>query len=763
MAVQIGPRIGIDGEDEYRKTIMQLIQQGKTLDAQMRAVGDSFATEAEAQEAAAKKSELLTKRIEAQREQVQLLADMVEKAASATDEDSSQTLKWEEALANATAQLHKLEAGAQDSGDAVEAMGQDMAGASGNALTLGDMIRANVTSEAIIGGFEALAAAAVKVGKALLSTVRESAAFADEVLTLSTNTGLSTDTIQEFQYMAELTDTSVETITGSLINLTKQMDSARSYSNSTADIFAALGVSVLDANENFRDSTAVFYETVNALRAIPNTTERDILSIELLGNSFRELENAINQQGEKGPDAIASQVKAVTKAMDKARTTTNSAGAAFQALGVNVVDPLTGQLRDNETVFYEVIDALGKIPNETERDAASMAIFGKSAQDLNSLIATGSAGIAAFAQEAREMGYVLDSEALSSLGAADDGFQRMQLAAEAAKNQLGLALAPVVTTVSERLVELSQAVDWTAFREMLTGGEIAAIITTISSMIIDELPTIIECGTQLLFALVDGFTESLPNILPTIVNAVLTIAEMLTGPDTILQIIQAAFQIVSALADGLIIAIPDLIQKVPLIMANLLTTIYEFLPTLILCGAQLIGELGLGILQGIVDAVNAMAEVFASIGEIVDEHVTMAQNWGRDLVQNFINGIFAKAAALWNAVKSLAAVIASYLHFSVPEKGPLSDLDQSPKDMVEMYAKGLDANAWRLEDAVAGLATDMSAELVAPPAPAPGGSYNYGGFVINIYGAEGQDEESLADAVMDRIQYAIDAKEAVFA
>ena len=58
---------------------------------------------------------------------------------------------------------------------------------------------------------------------------------------------------------------------------------------------------------------------------------------------------------------------------------------AFQELGVSITDA-SGQLRDRQEVFYEVIDALGRIENVTERDAVAMDIFGRSAQELNPLI-----------------------------------------------------------------------------------------------------------------------------------------------------------------------------------------------------------------------------------------------------------------------------------------------------------------------------------------------------------------------------------------
>ena len=111
MARDIGPRIGIEGEAEYRREINDIIQQAKTLDAEMRSVASAFDEEADAQKRNKAVSEQLAKQIDVQKQRVKLLADMAEKSAKATGETSTETLKWKEALANAKAKLNELENG----------------------------------------------------------------------------------------------------------------------------------------------------------------------------------------------------------------------------------------------------------------------------------------------------------------------------------------------------------------------------------------------------------------------------------------------------------------------------------------------------------------------------------------------------------------------------------------------------------------------------------------------------------------------------
>lgn len=226
-------------------------------------------------------------------------------------------------------------------------------------------------------GIEVAIQAVKRLAEAMVQAVQDAGDYADEILTLSSQTGLATDTLQEFRYMQELLDVSMDTISGSLRKLTNNMQSAATGTGSAYQAFEALGVSVTDAN---------------------------------------------------------------------------------------------GHLRNAEDVFYDVIDALGSMQNETERDAYSMDIFGRSAQDLNPLIEAGSDAIADYAAEAHNMGYVLDNEALESLADMDDSFERVKNQMEAVRNQIIVEMAPAISEMADAFVEWAQSVDWTEVAQDL--GEI---------------------------------------------------------------------------------------------------------------------------------------------------------------------------------------------------------------------------------------------------------------------------------------------------
>lgn len=154
MAREIGPKIGIDGEAEYRREIQDIIQQAKTLDAEMKAVASAFDEEADAQKRNKAVSEQVAKQIEVQKDKIKLLQQMVERSAEATGENSRETNQWKEALANAKTQLNQLENGLE--------------GATKKTSVFGETLKAMLSKEVIMGGLNALKDGIVELSKATL-------------------------------------------------------------------------------------------------------------------------------------------------------------------------------------------------------------------------------------------------------------------------------------------------------------------------------------------------------------------------------------------------------------------------------------------------------------------------------------------------------------------------------------------------------------------------------------------------------------------
>lgn len=136
----------------------------------------------------------------------------------------------------------------------------------------------------------AMSAVAAGAVGGLAAMAVNSAKTADELNTLSKQTGISTEELQKFQYASDLVDVSTEAITGSFNKLKKSMAADN-------DVFAQIGVSVRDMNGELRDADEVFYESLEALSKVQNETERDVLAMELFGKSASELSGIIDDGG----------------------------------------------------------------------------------------------------------------------------------------------------------------------------------------------------------------------------------------------------------------------------------------------------------------------------------------------------------------------------------------------------------------------------------------------------------------------------------
>ena len=136
-----------------------------------------------------------------------------------------------------------------------------------------------------------LSRTAAAIGAGLLGLGYKSITAADDLNTLSEQTGLTTDEIQKMQYASDLVDVSFEDMAGGLKKLKKSM-------TGHADTWEQLGVSVTDANGNMRNATDVFYDTLSALSKVENETERDQLAMELFGKSADQLAGIIDDGGE---------------------------------------------------------------------------------------------------------------------------------------------------------------------------------------------------------------------------------------------------------------------------------------------------------------------------------------------------------------------------------------------------------------------------------------------------------------------------------
>ena len=197
----------------------------------------------------------------------------------------------------------------------------------------------------------------------------KSVVAADDLNTLSKQSGITTEDLQEMQYAADLIDVDTDTIISSLRKLKNNMDSTSAETQAAWD---AIGVSTRDANGELRNSTEVFYETLKALSQISNETERDATAMTLFGKSADELAGIIDDGGEAlrkygdqaqelgyvlDQDTLDS-LNAVNDRIDELKMTLSGNLAKS---GASAVEALAPVIEDVADAISRVLDAIGKM------------------------------------------------------------------------------------------------------------------------------------------------------------------------------------------------------------------------------------------------------------------------------------------------------------------------------------------------------------------------------------------------------------------
>ncbi len=163
-------------------------------------------------------------------------------------------------------------------------------------------------------------------------------------------------------------------------------------------------------------------------------------------------------------DIVDVSSETITGSIQKMKRNMDSTSAdvqeAFARIGVAVEDE-NGNFRDAIDVFYEVLEGLSAVGNETERDTLAMQIFGKSANQLAGIVDDGGRALKQLGDEAQAAGLILSQETLDDLNKVNDTLDRLKAKAQAGFAQLGAKAALKVGDDVERLADRAgEALGW---------------------------------------------------------------------------------------------------------------------------------------------------------------------------------------------------------------------------------------------------------------------------------------------------------------
>lgn len=366
-------------------------------------------------------------------------------------------------------------------------------------------------------------------------------------------------------------------------------------------------------------------------------------------------------------------------------------------------------------------------------------------------------------------------------------------------------LGEAVTLAGGYLQTLSESVQQNGIAGLAEG--LAAVFTDLTTNV---GPQLLQTGTALLGKLGEGLVTGIPQLLAQALPVAASLASGLR--ENAGQLVDAGIQFILNLATGLMNGLPTMIAYLPGIVSDIAGIINDNAPKLLAAGVQLIITLGQGLIQAIPALVENIPQILMAVANVItafnwlnlggniikllgdgikgmkgaltsgfksvlDGGINYIKSlpakfieWGKDMIMGLVKGITGSVGAVVGAVKNVASTIATYIHFSRPDIGPLRLYEQWMPDFMSGLAKGIRDNLWMVEDAadalalttaqpmqlqVAGVLRGNQQTAAASWQPQPGVAYQQ---TNNFYTHDSLSESELtreAEDMMNRLRWGI--------
>lgn len=354
-------------------------------------------------------------------------------------------------------------------------------------------------------------------------------------------------------------------------------------------------------------------------------------------------------------------IESLKPAMKTLATAAESGSDAFAQLGISQ-EQIAGM--SQEQLFDATIAGLQNVTDETQRTYLAGKLLGRGATELGPLLNTSADDVADMRAQVHDLGGVMGSDAVKAAAAYQDSLQNMQYAFSGLKNNISGELLPTLTLIMDGITK------------MLTGGgdEVAAAVgdlvvslsgqltaqaprmmsvalTFIAALVtglLSALPDLTGTSVELVGALLLGIAEQLPGIIVAAATAVQGIADKLTAPESITLLVQAAVQILLALANGLVGALPELIDTIPIIITNLVDAVLASLPEIVEAGLQIIIALASGIITNSGHVLAVVPKLIVALVHAFGSYVSSVAGIGKAIIDGIRKGITEQ----WQRLKS---------------------------------------------------------------------------------------------------------------
>lgn len=489
----------------------------------MKAVASSFDADTKAKEKNAKTAEILNKQIETQKERIRLLTEMYQKSAQELGENDTKTLKWKEALNNATASLNSMEKDLKDTEQGIKSEGDAAEKAAERHQKLVSGLKAAGAAFAAVAA--AAGAAAIKLGKAVVESFGE----------LEQNLGGSEAVFGQY---------------------------AESIQKAAEDAYRTMGTSQSDYLATANKIGALFQGSgIEQQRSLELTTQAMQRAADMASVMGIDTQTAL--------DAITGAAKGNFAMMDNIGIAMNATTLEAYALSKGI------------TTAYK------SMSNSQKAELAMQYFFEKTAQyegnfakEATSTV-TGSLGLLSASWKSFIAGLGNEKADINNLtNNIVDAFQAVVKNIKPVIENIVNALPTAFNAMSEMLIEMLPSLLSTVMGlfdsvlDMLVKSlpelipvAVSAVLT-ITNTLVDNLPTLVNGALMLVVALAQGFADNVDELTPAVVDAVITVVTTLIN--NIDLVIGAGLDLIDGLITGIINAIPNIIAALPKVITAII-------------------------------------------------------------------------------------------------------------------------------------------------------------------------------------------------
>ena len=291
-------------------------------------------------------------------------------------------------------------------------------------------------------------------------------------------------------------------------------------------------------------------------------------------------------------------------------------------------------------------------------------------------------------------------------------------------------------TAAWEAIKTTAVTVWNAIKDFFTGlwegikNIFTTVVNAISTFLTNAWNAIKNTVTTVFNAIKTFFTtiwNGIKSVITTVVTAISTfLSTAWNGIKTaITTVLNAIKSVVTTVWNGIKTTITNIVNGIK----NAVTTAWNNIKSAVSNAANAIKNAVSNAFNAMLNGIkNVCGNIYGAVKSGFDKAINFVKNlaseafqWGADFIGGIVNGIKSMIGKVGDAVSSVADKIRSFLHFSVPDEGPLTDYESWMPDFIGGLAKGIEKSRGMIENAMNGVTSDLT---ITPRVMAAQGGYS---------------------------------------